>query len=118
MSPDDLFMRVLPAVARKRAHFFPALAAPACIVVEDRAWTLTLHDDAQPVRAGGDPGAPFQLRLSAPAFAALVDGTFDPAEGSAPGVAYRGDVRVLEQLGRLLFGAVNSVDARSESGAR
>jgi hypothetical protein len=111
------FEEVVPRLARRKARAFPALAQSICVVVEDRAWTLTLHDDERPVRAGGDPEAGFTLYLSAPAFDALVDGTLDvdrALDARAVGVA--GDVRALEQLGRLLGGPRTTVDARTSRG--
>ena len=110
MEPAYFFDEVLPALARERARAFPALAQRACVVVDTRAWTLDLHDAAAPVRDGADREAPFQLWLSGEAFKALVDGRVDDVV--PPRVGYRGDVRVLEQLGRMLMPASSSVFVR------
>lgn len=112
MTPSRFFLEVVPALGKLRVRSFPALAAPICVVVDREAFTLTLHDEAR-VRAGGDPSAPFQLFLSTSAFARLLDGTLDlEAALKHRQVGYRGDLRVLEQLGRLLSGAGSTVDIR------
>ena len=113
MTPSRFFLEVVPALGRLRARAFPALAAKISVVVDHEAFTLSLHDDVAPARAGGDPAAPFQLYLSTSAFERLLAGTLDVEDALAKKqVGYRGDVRVLAQLGRLLSGSGSAVDVR------
>ncbi len=114
MTPARFFLEVLPAIGLLRARSFPALAATICVVVEHEAFTLSLHDGKVPTRAGGDPLAPFQLYLSTSAFVGLLEGTLDVERALAhKQVGYRGDVRVLAQLGRLLVQPGSAVDVRA-----
>ena len=113
MTPARFFLEVVPALGKLRARAFPALKEPISVVVDHEAFTLTLHDDVTRARAGGDPSAPFQLYLSTSAFERLLDGTLDVDDALAKKqVGFRGDLRVLAQLGRLLSGAGSSVDVR------
>jgi hypothetical protein len=123
MTPSAFFLQHVPALGLLRARAFPALQQRICVVVEHEAFTLDLHaegDDAHPrARAGGDPRAPFQLYLSRAAFDRLIAGTLDADDAIAKKqVGFRGDVRVLAQLGRLIAGAGSSVDVRTGLGAR
>lgn len=114
MTPRVFFEEQLPRVARERAARFPALAGTLSVVVEHEAWTLRLHDVEQPVTRGGSPGADLALYLSAEAFAQLAAGTLDVERAvAARAVGFSGDLRALEQLGRLLQGAGTSVDVRT-----
>lgn len=112
MTPASFFLDVVPRLGRLRARAFPALGTKICVVVDREAFTLQLHDGV--VAAGGDPWAGFQLFLTRAAFDRLLAGTLDVDDAIARrAVGYRGDVRVLQQLGRLLSGAGSSVDVRS-----
>ena len=114
MTPRTFFEEQLPALARARAALFPALAGTISIVVEHDAWTLRLHDATAPVTPGGMPGADLALYFSADAFAALADGTLDIERAIATrSIGYSGDLRALEQLGRLLQGSGSATDVRS-----
>ena len=114
MTPTQFFEEQLPRLARARGALFPALAGTLSVVVEHEAWTLRLHDVTEPVRKGGTPGAELALYLSAEAFAALAAGTLDVERVlAARAIGYAGDLRALEQLGRLLQGATTSVDVRT-----
>ena len=114
MTPQAFFEEHLPRLARERATLFPALAGTLSVVVEREAWTLRLHDAARPVTRGGAPGAELALYLSAQAFEQLADGTLDLERAlAARAIGFSGDLRALEQLGRLLQGASTSVDVRT-----
>ena len=114
MTPTQFFDEHLPRLARARGALFPALAGTLSVVVEHEAWTLRLHDAAEPVKRGGTPGVTLALYLSAEAFAALADGTLDLERAlAARAIGYSGDLRALEQLGRLMQGATTSVDVRT-----
>lgn len=113
MTPRAFFEEQLPELARARAALFPALADTISIVVEHEAWTLRLHDAATPVTRGGTPGAALALYFGADAFAALVDGTLDLDHAIARrAIGYAGDLRLLEQLGRLLQGGASAHGVR------
>ena len=76
------------------------------------------HHTAQaaggPVTRGGTPGAELALYFGADAFAALADGTLDIERALARrAVGYAGDLRLLEQLGRLLQGGGSAHGVRS-----
>lgn len=114
MTPREFFEEHLPRLARERAALFPALAGTLSVVVEREAWTLRLHHADQPVTRGGLPGADLALYLSAEAFAALAAGTLDVERAvTARAIGFQGDLRALEQLGRLLQGKGSSVDVRA-----
>lgn len=114
MTPRAFFEDYLPELARARAALFPALAGTISIVVEHEAWTLRLHDATAPVTRGGTPGAELALYFGADAFAALVDDTLDLEQAIARrAVGYAGDLRLLEQLGRLLQGGGSAHGVRS-----
>jgi hypothetical protein len=111
-SPSSFFLDVVPRLGRLRARAFPALGTKVCVVVDQEAFTLQLHEGV--AVAGGDPWAGFQLFLTRPAFDRLLEGTLDVDDAIARRhVGYRGDIRVLQQLGRLLSGAGTSVDVRT-----
>lgn len=114
MTPRAFFEEQLPELARARGALFPALAGTISIVVEHDAWTLRLHDANTPVSPGGTPGADLALYFSAEAFGALAAGTLDIERAIASrSIGYAGDLRALEQLGRLLQGGGSAVGVRS-----
>ncbi|MBI1947509.1 MAG: SCP2 sterol-binding domain-containing protein [Deltaproteobacteria bacterium] len=114
MTPRAFFEEHLPELARARAALFPALAGTISIVVEHEAWTLRLHDAAVPVSKGGSPGADLALYFGADAFAALAGGTLDLDRAvERRAIGYAGDLRLLEQLGRLLQGGGSAHGVRS-----
>jgi hypothetical protein len=134
----QFFEDVLPGLARGRAADFPALASTAIVAVGTRAWTCTLHDDETPVKPGVDrallraapaarrvttkrtrkarkePGAlALELWLDEGAFQALLAGTLDEDRAIRERrIGYRGDLRWLEQLGRMLAGAGDAAAVR------
>jgi hypothetical protein len=136
MEPARFFDEILPALARDRAADFPALAQTAIIAVGTQAWTCTLHDDVRPVTRGVDrkllaqsPDAPrkvttrrskkpmakgivFEMWLDEGAFQALLDGTLDERALAERRIGYRGDLRWLAQLGRMLAGSGDAVIVR------
>lgn len=112
VTPSAFFLDVVPRLGRLRARAFPALGTKVCVVVDNEAFTLQLHEGT--AVAGGDPWAGFQLFLTGSAFDRLLAGTLDVDDAIArKAVGYRGDVRVLQQLGRLIAGAGSTVDVRT-----
>ncbi len=112
MTPSSFFLDVVPRLGRLRARAFPALGTKICVVVDHEAFTLQLHEGI--AVGGGDPWAEFQLFLTRASFDRLLAGTLDVDDAIArKQVGFRGDVRVLQQLGRLIAGAGSSVDVRS-----
>lgn len=112
MTPSVFFLDVVPRLGRLRARAFPALGVKVCVVVDQEAFTLQLHDGI--AVSGGDPWAQFQLFLTRAAFDRLIAGDLDVDDAIARRhVGYRGDLRVLQQMGRLISGAGSSVDVRS-----
>lgn len=116
-----------PAPDSRLAAVFEGLIAPAVaseggrwprqgtllFVVGSEAWTVRLGDGEQPVLPGAHGDADLVLSLSERALAGLLEGTLDiGAAIAAKTVGYRGDLGLLESLGRMLAGPRRAHDLR------
>ncbi len=82
-------------------------------VVGTSAWTVRLGHGEPPVERGAHGEADLVLSLSERALAGLLEGSLDlDAALAAKTVGYRGDLRLLESLGRLLAGPGRAHDVR------
>lgn len=100
-----------PAVARAGSGW--PRAGTLLFVVSADAWTVRLGGSAPGVSHGAEGEADLVLSLSERALYDLLDGTLDlDAALAAKTVGYRGDLGLLESLGRALTGPQRSYDVR------